>query len=227
MLLEARNLDVAYGAVKAIMNVSLSVEKGEVVGIVGRNGAGKTTLLRTIAGFLKPVNGEIVFKGRRIDGLPPHVVAKLGIRYVRQDKKVFEKLTVLDNLRLAAYAVGDWDFEYPLQLFPRLRNLLNQKARGLSGGERQMLLVARSLIGKPDLILFDEPTEGLMAAVISELYSALKYMKGQGQGFVIVEQNLPIVSELADTIYVMKEGKIVKEINNREEIISISYEKLL
>lgn len=227
MFLEVINVDVYYGAIRAITGVSLKMEKGETVAILGRNGAGKTTILKTIAGFLKPSAGVIKFNGQDITRLPPHKVAKLGIRYIAQDKRVFSRLTVKENLELAAYASNDWDINHILDIFPRLKKLLNNKAAGLSGGERQMLLIARGLIGKPSLILMDEPTEGLAAYVITELFDALKLLKSEGISLLLVEQNLPVASMISDRIYIMKDGGIVKEIIEEKEIKSMSYEKLL
>jgi len=226
-LLEVTDIDVSYGTIKAIMDVSLKMEKGETLGIVGRNGAGKTTLLKTIAGFLKPSKGSIKFNGKDITRLPPYEAARLGIRYIAQDKKVFTRLTVKENLELAAYASNDWDLDRVLNIFPQLRKLLNNKASGLSGGERQMLLIARGLIGKPSLLLMDEPTEGLAAFVITELVNVLEKLKSEELSLIVVEQNLPVASKISDRIYIMKEGRISKEITDRKEIASLTYEKFL
>ena len=226
-MLEVTDIDVSYGTIKAIMDVSLKMEKGETLGIVGRNGAGKTTLLKTIAGFLKPSKGSIKFNGKDITRLPPYEAARLGIRYIAQDKKVFTRLTVKENLELAAYASNDWDLDRVLNIFPQLRKLLNNKASGLSGGERQMLLIARGLIGKPSLLLMDEPTEGLAAFVITELVNVLEKLKSEELSLIVVEQNLPVASKISDRIYIMKEGRISKEITDRKEIASLTYEKFL
>lgn len=222
-MLEVTDVDVYYGEVKVLTDISLKMERGEVVGIIGRNGAGKTTLLKTIAGFLKPSKGSIKFGGKDITRLPPHETARLGIRYVRQDKRVFTKLTVKENLELAAYATGDWDLDRVLNIFPRLKRLLNNKAGGLSGGERQMLLIAQALLGKPALLLMDEPTEGLAAFVITELTNVLEMLKNEGQSMIIVEQNLPVATRISDRIYVLKEGRITKEIT-KKEMTSMPYE---
>jgi ABC-type branched-subunit amino acid transport system ATPase component len=222
-LLEVTDVDVYYGEVKVLTDISLKMERGEVVGIIGRNGAGKTTLLKTIAGFLRPAKGSIKFFGKDITRLPSHETARLGIRYVRQDKKVFTKLTVKENLELAAYATGDWDLDRVLNIFPRLKRLLNNKAGGLSGGERQMLLIAQALLGKPALLLMDEPTEGLAALVITELTNVLEMLKNEGQSMIIVEQNLPVATRISDRIYVLKEGRITKEIT-KKEMTSMPYE---
>jgi ABC-type branched-subunit amino acid transport system ATPase component len=140
---------------------------------------------------------------------------------------VFTRLTVKENLELAAYASNDWDLDRVLNIFPQLRKLLNNKASGLSGGERQMLLIARGLIGKPSLLLMDEPTEGLAAFVITELVNVLEKLKSEELSLIVVEQNLPVASKISDRIYIMKEGRISKEITDRKEIASLTYEKFL
>lgn len=208
-MLEVKDLSSGYGSVPVVENLSFVVNKSEVVAIAGRNGAGKTTTLLTIAGFLRPLKGNIFFEGKEISKYSPEVIARMGIRYVRSDKKVFERFTVKENLEFACYATGDWDIDKVLEIFPALRRLLNNRAGGLSGGERQMLLVARSLIGNPKILLLDEPTEGLAAGVIKDLVSALKELKRRGLSMILVEQNLPVVFELADRFIGMKEGKIV------------------
>jgi ABC-type branched-subunit amino acid transport system ATPase component len=194
---------------------------------VGRNGAGKTTLLRTIAGFIKPVRGNIIFNDIELTKLPPYKIARLGIRYVAQEKRVFSDLTVRENLELAAYSTGDWDgIDKILEFFPRLKKLLDNKARGLSGGERQMLLLARALIGESKLLLTDEPTEGLAPAFVDFIQNVLENLKAK-TSMIIVEQNLPLASKLADKIYVMKEGKIAHEQTDRKKIRSIEFKEYL
>lgn len=227
-MLEVSDVTTAYGSVIAITNVSLNIRKGETAVIIGRNGAGKTTLLRTIAGFLKPIKGRIIYNGEDITNISPWQRAKMGIRYIAQDKKVFSKLTVKENLELASHATRCVeDIDFVLNIFPRLKVLLNNKAGGLSGGERQMLLIARGLIGKPNLLLLDEPTEGLMAAMIAELTNILQKLKKDGHTMIIVEQNLSVASQLADKLYIMREGIMIKEITEKNEILSMTYEKYL
>jgi ABC-type branched-subunit amino acid transport system ATPase component len=220
MLLTLSETDVHYGHAKVLHDISLHVLRGEIVFIVGRNGAGKTTLLKTVAGFLKPSRGSISFEDRRIEGLPPERAALLGIRYVFQDKRVFGELTVRENIELAAYPtkekVSD-SIDRILGLYPRMTLLLQSKAKGLSGGQRQILLIGRALIGKPKLLLIDEPTEGLSAGIIEEIVDVLLRMKGEVT-MIIVEQNLAVVSRMADRVYIMKEGNILKEITDRTVI---------
>jgi ABC-type branched-subunit amino acid transport system ATPase component len=225
-LLNVEDIDVAYGMTRAVEGISLTVQEGKAAVIVGRNGAGKTTTLRAIAGYLKPTKGAIRFKNIDITNKAAHEVAKLGIRYIPQDKKVFSNLTVKENLDMAAYATGDHDIEKVLEYFPRLKILLKNKASGLSGGERQMLLLARSLVGNPSLLLVDEPTEGLAPALVNDLANILRQMR-EKTNMIVVEQNLPVATRLADKVYIMKEGKITQEITAKEEIDTLAFEKFL
>jgi ABC-type branched-subunit amino acid transport system ATPase component len=226
VLLKVDGIDVAYGITRAVEGISLTVQEGKAAVIVGRNGAGKTTTLRAIAGYLKPSKGSIRFKNIDITSKAAHEVAKLGVRYIPQDKKVFSSLTVKENLEMASHATGDYDTARVLEYFPRLKMLLKNKARGLSGGERQMLLLARSLIGNPSLLLVDEPTEGLAPALVNDLADILRKMR-EKTNMVVVEQNLPIAARLADKIYIMKEGKITQEITAKEDIETLAFEKFL
>jgi len=217
MLLDVDHLDVHYGRAKALHDINLWVGEGELVCLVGRNGAGKTTLLKTIGGFLKPSKGSILFRETKIDGWPPEKVALKGIRYVFQDKRVFGELTVRDHIELAAFPTEekiDRAIERLIGIHPKMEKLLNSKAKGLSGGERQILLIGRALIGNPQLLLIDEPTEGLAAIIISEIAHILSEMKSK-ISMIVVEQNLSIVASLADRIYVLKEGAIFREIADK------------
>ena len=221
-LLLVDSIDVSYGIAKVLHSVSLKVEAGEMVFIAGRNGAGKTTLLKSIAGFLASSAGRVHFDGKELAGLAPEKVARLGIRYVAQDKRVFTKLTVRENLELAAYSTGEKladSVARLLGMFPPMEKFLDTLAGGLSGGQRQILLIARALVGNPKLLLIDEPTEGLAAGVIEDIFRLLSDMKGR-LSCLIVEQNLPVVARLADRVYAMKEGKVVEELSSREEIES-------
>jgi ABC-type branched-subunit amino acid transport system ATPase component len=208
-LLRVDQLEVGYGAAKVLHEVSLEVGEGEIVCLVGRNGAGKTTLLRTISGFLRPTGGWLEFDGRAITSrIRPEVLAKSGIRYVSQDKKVFSRLTVRENIELAAFAGGETKgaaVDRVIALCPWSERFLDSKAAGLSGGQRQLLLIARALLGQPRLILLDEPTEGLAAGVIEDIARILRELKGR-VSLLIVEQNLALVEQLADRIYLMQEG---------------------
>jgi ABC-type branched-subunit amino acid transport system ATPase component len=220
MLLDVRHLDVAYGLARAVSDASIHVERGEMVFLVGRNGAGKTTLLRTIAGFLAPVAGEVEFDGAQVGGTAPEVLARRGLRYVFQDKRVFTKLTVRENVQLAAYASKvplAAALERVVAIHPRIAKFLDAPAGGLSGGQRQLLLIGRALIGDPQLLLIDEPTEGLAAGTIDEVFEVLGATKGK-VAMLIVEQNLHVVRELGDRVYAMKEGRIPVELTRPEEI---------
>ena len=223
-MLEVRSLDVAYGHALALQGVNMSVKSGEMVFLVGRNGAGKTTLLKTICGLLSPKKGEILFKETSVAGHSAEVLARKGIGFVAQDKKVFSELTVTSNIELAAHAssISTADaIDTVISLYPKMETFLNKKAGGLSGGQREILLIGRALVGQPELLLIDEPTEGLAAVVINDIFRILSSMKTR-RATVIVEQNLALVGNLADRVYLMKDGKIVREISDREEIADIS-----
>jgi len=230
MLLNVEDLDVRYGPAQVLHGVSLHLNEGELVCIVGRNGAGKTTFLRTVGGFVRPESGTVKFRGGRIEGLPLENVARMGIRYVYQDKRVFGELTVRENLELAAYAAGqslDEAVAKVVAIHPRMGQLLDSKAKGLSGGERQILLLGRALVGDPQLLLVDEPTEGLAAIIIGEIIDILLKMKNR-LAMIVVEQNLSTVARLADRLYVMKEGVFSREIADKAIIENpSSYEEEL
>ncbi len=220
MLLSVENLDVHYGSAQVLHNVSLHLNPGELVCIVGRNGAGKTTLLKTIGGFHAPSRGKVSFKGQDILGLPPEKVALKGLKYVFQDKRVFGELSVRDNMELAAFPTKEPLSEAVAKLVaihPKMEKLLGSKAKGLSGGERQILLIGRALVGAPELLLIDEPTEGLAAIIIGQIVQILLSVKSK-LSMIVVEQNLSTVARLADRIYIMKEGAIHREITDPEII---------
>ena len=220
-MLDVNGIDVGYGRAMVLHDVSLGLKNGEMVFIVGRNGAGKTTLLKTISGILKPAKGSISYEGQDTLDLNAEKLARRGIRFVAQDKKVFTHLTVRDNLQLAAYASGEKMSDAvrkATSIYPDLSKFMENKAGGLSGGQREILLIGRALVGSPRLLLIDEPTEGLAAIVIEDITRILNQLKTENVSAIIVEQNLSLVSRLADRIYVMKEGKIIKEIADKTEI---------
>ncbi len=225
-LLKVENLDVSYQKLKVLFQVSFEINPSDVVAVVGRNGAGKTTLFRTIAGFLKKDGGSILFKGKDIGALQAYQVAALGVKYIPQDKQVFADLKVRENLELGSYATKDYDWDRVLNYFPQLRTLLDRKAGHLSGGERQMLLIARALLGNPELVLMDEPTEGLAPHVVMDMTHAFKEISKKTT-LAIIEQNLPIAGEIADRVYCMKEGKIIMETTDRQEIKDLVFERCL
>lgn len=219
-LLDVRGIDVAYGRAMVLHDVSLELEKGEMVFIVGRNGAGKTTLLKTISGIMKPAKGAIVYEGENTQNLSAERLARLGMRFVAQDKKVFSHLTVRDNLQLAAYASGEpmaQAIEKATSIYPDLSKFMDSRAGRLSGGQREILLIGRALVGSPRLLLIDEPTEGLAAIVIEDISRILNRLKAENVSAIIVEQNLSLVNRLADRIYVMKEGKVIREIDSKSK----------
>ena len=219
-MLSVTNLDVSYGHAKVLHGITIAVQDGEMAFVAGRNGAGKTTLLKSIAGFLKPSQGSILFEGKEIQGTAPEKVALLGIRYVFQDKRVFSQLSVRENLELAAYPVGEKISDAiarVVEIYPKIEKFLSIRAGSLSGGQRQILLIGRALIGNPKLLLIDEPTEGLAAGTINDILNVLSMMKGK-VSMVIVEQNLSVVGMLADKVFMMHEGKVIKELTEKSEI---------
>ncbi len=219
-MLEINDLHVAYGHARVIHGIQLAVRPGEMVFIVGRNGAGKTTLLKTIAGLITPTKGDILFDGGSVVGEPPERLARSGFRFVAQDKRVFSTLSVRANIALAAHGSQtpiEEAWSKAVQLYPKLDEFRALPAGLLSGGQREILLIGRALVGNPRLLLIDEPTEGLAAIVIEDIFRILNRMR-RTLSFIIVEQNLSVVARLADRIYVMKEGQIIREITERNEI---------
>jgi ABC-type branched-subunit amino acid transport system ATPase component len=219
-MLEIKNLDVAYGHAKVLHDISLKIETGQMAFLIGRNGAGKTTLLKTIIGLLKPQKGSITYQGHEISGLSPEELYLKGIRYVAQEKKVFGNLTVRENIEIAAYASQepmDRALDKVMSIYPKLKDFLKTKAGQLSGGQRQILLVGRALVGDPKLLLIDEPTQGLAVIVIEEIVKILSSLKDKVSA-VIVEQNLAMVIRLADRVHILKEGKVAREIIDKSEI---------
>ena len=214
-MLEISSLDVAYGRVQVLFDVSISVGRGELVTVIGANGAGKTTLLLTVSGVLKPKGGQISFDGRRIDNLRPHEIVGMGLGHVPQGKELFPSMTVVENLELGAHLVKDQD-EYRERLlrafdfFPRLRERARQRAGTLSGGEQQMLAIARALMGNPGLLLLDEPSAGLAPIIIDHLAEIILDLNEQGLTVLLVEQNAFLALEIAKKAYVMESGSVVE-----------------
>jgi ABC-type branched-subunit amino acid transport system ATPase component len=224
--LDVRDLTVAYGESKVLFGVNLEVRRQEVVACVGRNGAGKTTLLKSIAGFVKPTAGSIAASGENLVGRASYDVAKMGIKYVPQDKKVFSDLTVRENLELGSYATRDYNWDRVTTYFPKLRVLMDRKAGYLSGGERQMLMIGRAILGSPKVLLVDEPTEGLAPSIVSQLKDVFREL-ARNTALVIVEQNLPLVCEIANRVYAINEGRTVAELSDPESIKPETCEKYL
>lgn len=210
-ILTVGSLNVSYGESKVLFDVEMGVKPSQVVACVGRNGAGKSTLLKTIAGFLKNVSGTVNFDGTSLLGMMPYDIAKLGVKYIPQDKKVFSDLTVRENLELGSYATKDYNWDQVTDYFPKLKVLMDRKAGFLSGGERQMLMIGRAILGSPKVLLIDEPTEGLAPSIVAQLREVFKELS-KNSALVIVEQNLPLVCAISEKVYAIKEGRIVKEL---------------
>ncbi len=225
-LLQVRGLNVARGESRVLFDIDFEVAPGQIVACVGRNGAGKTTLLKSITGFLKPLSGSVTCAGEGLVGRTPYDIARLGVKYVPQDKKVFSDLTVRENLELGSYASGDFDWDRIVGYFPKLGTLMDRKAAYLSGGERQMLMIGRSMLGHPRLLLVDEPTEGLAPSFVAHLKVVFEELS-RTTALVIVEQNLPLVCALATTVYAMKEGRMVARLAERESITPAACEPFL
>lgn len=221
MLLEINDLTVHYGGVEALKNVSLEVKEGEIVTLVGGNGAGKSTTLRTISGLKKPSRGRISFKGQRIENLAPQNIVKLGIGHVPEGRNPFPYLTVMENLKLGSFLRNDKnginrDLEQQFRHFPVLKERRRQQARTLSGGEQQMLVIARALMGKPDLLLMDEPSLGLAPVMVQEIGKIVIDINKGGTSILIVEQNARLALRLAKKGYVLERGKLILEGNAAE-----------
>ena len=209
-MLEITDVHTYYGDSYVLQGVSLAVGRGEVVGVLGRNGMGKTTLIRSIVGFTPPRRGRIVFKGREITRWPSNRIVGLGLGLVPQGRRVFPSLTVAENLAVAVRANGGpWTVERAMQLFPRLRERAENRAGKLSGGEQQMLAIARALMSNPELLLMDEPTEGLAPLLVREVGRVIESLKREGLSILLVEQNLPLALRLADRVHVVSRGRIV------------------
>ncbi len=217
-MLQIRDLHVHYGAIHALHGVSLSVEKGQIVTLIGSNGAGKSTTLRTISGLLKPTAGSITFEGADLSLVPAHEIVRLGIAQAPEGRGIFSNLTVDENLDLGAYARPRSerekvraDRERALALFPRLRERLKQNAGTLSGGEQQMLAIARAMLARPRLLLLDEPSLGLAPQVVQTIFKIIREINEGGTTILLVEQNAHMALKVAHRAYVVQVGKIVME----------------
>jgi len=215
-LLEVENLSVFYGSIEALRGVSLRVDEGEVVTLIGANGAGKSTTLRTISGLIEPKRGSIQFAGQAIQGWAPHRVVKSGLVQVPEGREIFANLTVDENLQLAAFLRKDKaairaDRERALDLFPRVRERLRQQAGTLSGGEQQMLAIARALVARPKLLMLDEPSLGLAPQLVRSIFQVIREINREGTTILLVEQNANMALQVANRAYVIEVGKIRME----------------
>jgi branched-chain amino acid transport system ATP-binding protein len=228
-VLRVQDLVVSYGAVAALRGVSLHVGTGEVVALLGANGAGKSTMLRTISGLLAPKSGEIRFLGQRINGVPPARIVRLGLAHSPEGRRLFGSLTVAENLRLGASTRSDRsgieaDRERLYALFPVLKERARQQAATLSGGEQQMVALARALVARPKLLLLDEPSLGIAPIIMQQIFASLAELKSSGMTMLLVEQNMSMALDLADRAYVLRTGEVSLEGDARE--LKTNYEEV-
>jgi branched-chain amino acid transport system ATP-binding protein len=215
-MLEIEGLSTAYGRVQVLWDISLNVNEGEFVALIGSNGAGKTTLLKTITGVMRPTSGTVSFLGKRIDTLSPNAIADLGLSHIPESRRLFVDMSVRENLEMGAYLKRSWKerrktMEHVFELFPRLKERANQLARTLSGGEQQMLAMGRGLMSQPKMLLIDEPSNGLAPRVVTEVFEILKSLHAQGITILLVEQNVRQTLNVGDRAYVLENGHLVLE----------------
>jgi branched-chain amino acid transport system ATP-binding protein len=211
-MLEVVDLEVRYGAIRAIKGITFHVGEGEIVALLGANGAGKTTTQKTVSGMLRPSAGRISFLGQRIDGVPAHELIRLGICHVPEGRHVFPRMTVAENLEMGAFRfkkIDQADLDRVLELFPRLKERFRQTSGTLSGGEQQMLAIGRALMGKPRLLLLDEPSMGLAPMVVAQIFTIIREINESGVTVLLVEQNAAQALALADRGYVLETGELV------------------
>ncbi len=211
MILEVKGIDTYYGLGHILHGLSIRVEEGEVVALLGRNGAGKTTTLRSVTGLTPPRNGEIRYKGRDIAGLDAYKISRIGIALVPETRDIFSYLTVKENLSIAGRRGSRWQMETVLTRFPSLRERMNHKGRELSGGEQEMLAIARALMTGPELLLLDEPSQGLAPLVVTAVMETIRELKQQHVSMLLVEQNAEMALQLAERVYVIDHGTVVFE----------------
>jgi branched-chain amino acid transport system ATP-binding protein len=211
-MLEIRDLHTAYGHIQALKGISLDVEQGEIVTLIGSNGAGKSTTLKTVSGLLAPRSGTVTLNGQPIGGLPAHKVAALGVAQAPEGRRIFPRMTVRENLEMGAFARGKADpadLARVFELFPRLQERIDQKAGTMSGGEQQMLAIGRALMARPTLLLLDEPSMGLSPILVETIFGIIRDINAQGTTVLLVEQNALMALAIAHRGYVIQTGKIV------------------
>jgi len=215
-MLEVNKINTFHGKVKALWDISLRISEKEIVALVGGNGSGKTTMLDSISGLLPPASGTMYFLSKRIDGMPPHLIVKLGICYIPEGGKPFPDMTVRENLEMGAYIYETWKrkeetIDQVYHLFPILKERAGQLANTLSGGERQMLAMGRGLMSRPKLCMFDEPSYGLAPVLVKEFFGIIKTLREQGVTILLVEQNVRNALEISDRAYILENGGVVLE----------------
>jgi branched-chain amino acid transport system ATP-binding protein len=212
-LLDLKGVHTYYGAIHALRGVTMHVEEGEIVTLIGSNGAGKSTTLRTISGLLRPRQGEITLRGKRIDGLRPHEIVELGVSQSPEGRRVFGRMTIHENLEMGAFSrhekVPAADFDHVYELFPRLRERIAQRAGTLSGGEQQMLAIGRALMANPRVLLLDEPSMGLAPILVEQIFEIIKTINKSGTTVLLVEQNALMALAIAHRGYILQTGEIV------------------
>lgn len=216
MILETQDIHGYYGKSHIIQGISIAVDEGEVITLLGRNGAGKTTTLKTIVGVVPPRQGNIWFMGNNVAGLPTHRIAALGVCLVPEHRGIFKLLSVEENLKMAARKDSPWQLADIYTIFPRLKERRKNSGAQLSGGEQQMLAIGRALTTHPKVLMLDEPVEGLAPVIVDEIVAQLKQIKAAGMPIILVEQNLQVCTQLADRHYIIEQGRIVYEATNAE-----------
>jgi len=219
-MLKVENISVNYGAIKALQNVSFEINQGEIVTLIGANGAGKTTILNTISNIVPSVAGRVTYLGKDVTKLPPHEIVKLGISQVPEGRRVFAKMSVLENLEMGAYTRNDnevgSDIEKIFQRFPRLNERKKQPAKTLSGGEQQMLAMGRALMSRPKLLLLDEPSMGLAPMLVEQIFEIIQEINKSGTTILLVEQNANMALSIAHRAYVLETGTVVLQGDAKE-----------
>jgi len=216
MILQVDQVHGYYGKSHILQGVSLQVDAGEVITLLGRNGAGKTTTLKSIVGVVPPAPGRVLFDGQEVGGLPPHKIAARGVCLVPEHRGIFKLLTVEENLTMAARRESAWGLEDVYRIFPRLKERRKNGGGQLSGGEQQMLAIARALMTNPRLLMLDEPVEGLAPVIVDEIVAQIKLIKAAGIPIILVEQNLEVCTQLADRHYIIEQGRVVYTGSNAE-----------